>query len=378
LMRAKYVLCPPNTPGCLFPAMAKYDDTSAVLMETSDIRKPSDFFAIVGYREHVHVVQVNPQDMPDLVQATNTPKQPKTSKGTPAAEEYIQINVDTDGEGFPIGTTPPPLIPASTTIPLSAKDVLNKLSPNLINPKNPSDMSPTETDPLATNIRNEIIPGPGTIATALDKGLPLNINYLIPKEEIAGGTPHLVSQQLGWDGNVGMRTRPLNEGNYIFQSQLRKASIKRIYDINHEAKSDALQEEKVELNPMLRLELYCPSSPEILKVRDPFYKRMGGLSDKYTKRLLNRLKKGEASMNKVRIPAHEFKFSSPEDMVKLCDKHKETSHDDDPSARRTMSDQRSLERRRRAAIIHAQAKAKNRPIQIRRVVETENTGRHSR
>jgi hypothetical protein len=230
--------------------MGKYTETSSILLETQDSKKPSEFFAMVGYNERVKVVQVLPSDYPELSEGPTPPTSPKTSAGQPLASIYLRMNDPVDRHGFPMKeNTSPQFTSVATAISTSAKECLDMVG-SLIT---------EELDPLVKKDRVELIPAPGDIMKALSRGLPLDMNYLTPEEERQGGLSKLVSQQLGTDESLGFKTRSYSPVVFAAQSQERQDSIARIHVMNRNAKTE-IASNLDSVNPLLNLEVWCPEA----------------------------------------------------------------------------------------------------------------------
>lgn len=83
IMRARMLLCPPaGSSTCLLPALGKYSKTSAILLETPDSKKPSEFFTVDGYRDdRVKIFQVLPWWGPHTLWWSDPAKNPSNKFG---------------------------------------------------------------------------------------------------------------------------------------------------------------------------------------------------------------------------------------------------------------------------------------------------------
>lgn len=326
MMRSRMLMCPPNTPSCLMPAMGKYSHTSALLFETATQKKPTEFFTLVGYNGRVKVAQIAGLTSPDSFKVGPAPPaNPTTSGGAPAAPIYLTMSEPVDPNGYLASGPTPPFTALSLAISKTPLEVWELIAPTIKSSKTiPND------DPYASHDRPERVPVPSAIMKALQTGTPLDWNYLTPTEELQGGAPQLVSEQLGSVESIGMATRPLSDMVFASQAQARQDSIERIKEL-HEGNSETV-------HPPMEIEVWCPEGQE---------PETTGGGDRRLRQL-----------QKMQISAKDFKFLP--DMRHLCREAKVPESD----FRFSHAERRAMKRRRQAAIAHATKKQSKRPQQI--------------
>lgn len=267
MILAKKLICPPDTPTCLFPGMSKLIDpeagfdTSATLMEckgsssSAGCGKATAFFMNVGHGKRVTLEVVDVAD--DVFRMPTTasrPLWPKSSNGINAAAQFVNVmeNIWKD-EGYHSTYIPEPKITRSVAAATSDADIVAHVrtlglastaqNPNTYNPPIEIQLTMQEVQTALVHIPIE----------------PLNINY--GRRE----TKYPVTDEMGLDcdKDLGFTKRALTPAVAKAQMKLRDASRDRIEAFVLKAKAvqlaDATNGDAI---PSMEMEVYCPEITE--------------------------------------------------------------------------------------------------------------------
>ena len=261
MILAKKLICPPDTPTCLFPGMSKLIDleagfdTSATLMEcmasssSAGCGKATAFFMNVGHgtRVTLEVVDV-PADVQRMSTSLSRPLWPKSSNGINAAAQFVYVTEDLwKDEGYHASKQPQPKIMRSGAAATADVNIVAHISQLGLptTDQNPNTFNPRIEEPVTME----------QVLRAVAANKPININYSVRNSTIKANA----EIGLDWDTDLAFTTRALTPAVAEAQSLLREASRLRIQDFVLKAKAvqlaDAFNGNPI---PSMEMEVYCP------------------------------------------------------------------------------------------------------------------------
>ena len=267
MILAKKLICPPDTPTCLFPAMSKLIDpeagfdTSATIMEckaspsSAGCGKATAFFMNVGHGKRVTLEVVNVADDKDrMTTSASRPLWPMASNGIKAAAQFVYVMENAwKDEGHFYTKLPEAKITRSVAKMISAADMALAVSKLALptTKQNPNTFNPLiEYQVTMTQVQS---------ALAANPKQPININYGIRN------STRYVSDEMGLDcdKDLGFTRRALTPAVAEAQNKLRDASRDRIQAFVLKAKAiqfdDATNGNPI---PSMEMEVYCPEQTE--------------------------------------------------------------------------------------------------------------------
>jgi hypothetical protein len=252
MILAKKLICPPRTPNCLFPAMAKMKDvdagidTDAVVLEESAYGKAANFFQVLGHGQgRVNVERLPDSSIPAAAPPPATLPELKASNGEPVAPEFEVINQKPNDEGYLSGAEPAAPLTFSQAEALSDSQVMADIAPQNLptNSENPNIYQPEMEEQI----------DPSYIAAAVASQQPININY---SQE---NTTKRATDELGLDVDLAMAQPAYTTSRYTSQLAAYEESEARIRYETRKAKAIQMAEvENGEFPPSMEMEVYCP------------------------------------------------------------------------------------------------------------------------
>jgi hypothetical protein len=230
MIRAKRLVCPPNSPNCLFPAASKLIDpiagfdTYAYVLESPTGGQAIDFFNMVGHGDRATVERLAAADIPAIVAKPIIP-QLYTSTGEAVAPEFSDVNKNLDAEGFKPGQIPPAAMSQTSAAQASDSSIATAAS---------SVLPSIAANPNTYVPKTEVVPDAAYVADKLAKGEPINLNY--SKEN----TTQRATDEMVLDVDYSMVTRAFTPTVATEQLALRKASEARIKMMTQAAKAEEL------------------------------------------------------------------------------------------------------------------------------------------
>jgi len=238
---ADFLICPPNTPTCMLPALGKMAPTAAIMMDEPEYGIFSQFFNVVGTSGNVAVMQLPNEYVPPVVSSQEVSDRRLGRHNTPQAPQFAEVQTPVHHGGFVVPRpTPPPRDSIINQLPMDAITAVEEKFPpalkqraevNRGNGKGQQAVSPlaslngVSSDPQST----ETVVTTEDVSDALASDEPLNINTRqIPPEELAGGDPAVVSGEMANDLSLGFETSSLTDSEYAVLSEARLESKVRI------------------------------------------------------------------------------------------------------------------------------------------------------